>query len=869
MGWKCTVCLVTNDEDAKVCVCCEYAREKDGEQQKQQSSGPIFNSSIFSSTDSSCPVFTFGAPANDMNTSNQNSGFVPTFVNSEKSPKTPVIVAEATPILQSVDTHQEVKEEQKQYFDKFNNDFVEYQSFIKKVPNTNKVPLGTVWVWGSGECDQLGIKEALLDEDLCLKRPKRIEAISKYENIVDISSGALHNLILTEKGEVLSWGCNDDGALGRLSSKFKAKLDKLKRKSDHDNNRNIEDDDDEDEDNDDEVDNEDEEEPEDSEKYPNKIEFPLDVKNCRVKSIVCGDCYSCCLTENGEVYLWGSYKDSGGYIGFPNFQLMSGSLVGYKQYNPIKVPIFGIKGDSSNRRNVGRKKIKLEKETNIEVVGKAKKIVGGENHTIVITEDMRIFAWGSTEFGQFGIEPVEDKMEKTKYLYPIELDHDSLGLPDHLVIQDIYCGRASTFFVLKDVNRNILQVFACGRNGRNELGIFENNNNNEDPIVFRPKKVNIVEFDAVCSKCKSDKPIKQIGGGQYYSALLNCCGEVFIWGMKDCCGLEYQLIKSGNEKALKERDIKVPTKIENLRNIIRLGFGADSCFAIDTNGILFVWGMNLTGQIGIKKLIDSEVVLNPQIMNPKTFLLDSDGFDSNFVLKVVGGSQHSMGLIWNGHYSNKFMLEEEEEKGEENERILKRMNAKRFDKEPDIEGDEKRKNTETSSRRGGARKTDTAKTVIKKIEKSKCENGGKVKTPSKAKTKTKSEPKPKTVATSKTAKTKAKTESKSTSKSAAKDKTTKSKTKAKTETKSPSSSKAKTKVDSKTKATTNKTKTEPKTKSKNELKTKPKIEPKSSSSTKAKAEPKTRKVASKTKAKTVTTPKTTKTKTSTKCKTKE
>ncbi|TRY52214.1 RCC1/WD40/YVTN/Zinc finger, RanBP2-type containing protein [Cryptosporidium tyzzeri] len=893
MGWKCTVCLVTNDEDAKVCVCCEYAREKDEEQQKQQSSGPIFNSSIFSSTDSSCPVFTFGTPLNNMNTNHQSSGFVPTFGNNEKSPTTPIIVAEETPILQSVDIHQERKEEQKQYFDKFNNDFIEYQSFIRKVPNNNKVPLGTVWVWGSGECDQLGIKETLLDEDLCLKRPKRIEIISKYENIVDISSGALHNLILTEKGEVLSWGCNDDGALGRLSSKFKAKLEKLNKKSDND--KNINKDEEEDEEDDDEVENEDEEEPEDSEKYPNEIEFPLDMKNCQVKSIISGDCYSCCLTENGEVYLWGSYKDSGGYIGFPNFQLMSGSLVGYKQYNPIKVPIFGMKEDYSNKTNIGRKKIKLEKETSIKMVGKAKKIIGGENHTIVITEEMRIFAWGSTEFGQFGIKPVEDKMEKTKYLYPIEIDHDTLGFPNHLVIQDIYCGRASTFFVLKDVNKNILQVFACGRNGRNELGIFEkssengceNNNNEENPIVFRPKKVNIADFDTECSKCKSNKPIKQIGGGQYYSALLNCCGEVFIWGMKDCCGLEGQLIKNGNEKILKERDIKVPTKIENLKNIIKLGFGADSCFAIDANGILFVWGMNLTGQIGIKKLIDSEVVLNPQIMNPKTFLLDNDGFDSNFVLKVVGGSQHSMALIWNGSYSNKFMLEEEEEEEEEEEteRSLKRMNAKRFDKELDIEKEEeekeekeekKRKNTKTLSRGGRAGKNDTAKTVIKKIEKSKFENGG-VKTASKAKKKTKSEPKPETEATSKTAKTKAKTESKSNSKPVAKartepktkPKTSSSSSKAKTESNSiKTTSKTKTKVDSKTKATTSKTKTktEPKTKAKIEPKIEPKIKPKSSSSTKSKAEPKTIKAASKTKAKTITTTKTTKTKTTAKSK---
>ncbi|KAH8585182.1 regulator of chromosome condensation [Cryptosporidium sp. chipmunk genotype I] len=886
MGWKCTVCLVTNDEDAKVCACCEYAREKDG--QEKQLSGPIFSSSVFSSSpDSSCPVFTFGAPVNSSDTTNQNSEFFSTFGNIEKSPTTP-IVAEETPVIQSVDIHQEIKEERKQYFDKFNSDFIEYKSFIKKAPsNNNNVPLGTVWVWGSGECDQLGMKESLLDEDLCLKIPKRIETISKDYNIVDIASGALHNLILTDQGEIFSWGCNDDGALGRLSSKLKAKLEKLNKKVDNDKDRGEGEDEEEEEE-------QEEEEPEDSEKYPNKIEFPLDVKSCQVKSIISGDCYSCCLTESGEVYLWGSYKDSGGYIGFPNFQLMNGSLVGYKQYNPVRVPIFGMKEYSPSvgigRGNIGRKKIKLEKEMDLKVVGKARKILGGENHTIVVTEDMRIFAWGSTEFGQFGIKPVEDKMEKTKYLYPMEIDHDILGFPSHLVIQDIYCGRASTFFVVKDVNMNTLQVFACGRNGRNELGIFEKSqenlseeNNNEDPIVFRPKKVNIADFETECSKCKSTKPIKQIGGGQYYSALLTCCGEVFIWGMKDCCGLEGQLIKNGNENMTKERDIKVPTKIEHLKNIKRLGFGADSCFAIDVNGILFVWGMNLTGQIGIKRLIDSEVVLNPQIMNPKTFLLENDGFDSNFVLKAVGGSQHSMALIWNGSYSSRLVFEEEEEEEEEEqekeeaERGLKRMNAKRFDEvqyeegEEEEEQKEERKGAKSSSKGGRTTKKDPSKTVIKKIEKTKSETGG-TKATSKAKSKTK------TVISSKTTKTRAKAESKSASKPTNKakieSKTTKPKAKAK-ENASCSKTKAETKTSTSKTNFKPKTKTEPKTstsKDKTESKTaktasKAKTQTKNSVSSKAKStSSKTKiKAESKTESKTsISKAKTTKTKTTSK-----
>jgi regulator of chromosome condensation len=38
---------------------------------------------------------------------------------------------------------------------------------------------------------------------------------TKQLKIVKIAVGGLHTLALTTRGEVYSWGCNDDGALGR------------------------------------------------------------------------------------------------------------------------------------------------------------------------------------------------------------------------------------------------------------------------------------------------------------------------------------------------------------------------------------------------------------------------------------------------------------------------------------------------------------------------------------------------------------------------------------------------------------------------------------------------------------------------------
>ena len=60
---------------------------------------------------------------------------------------------------------------------------------------------------GSGECEQLGIP------DVFLARMPR--ALTLPEEVCMIACGSMHTLALSTEGRVYSWGCNDDGALGR------------------------------------------------------------------------------------------------------------------------------------------------------------------------------------------------------------------------------------------------------------------------------------------------------------------------------------------------------------------------------------------------------------------------------------------------------------------------------------------------------------------------------------------------------------------------------------------------------------------------------------------------------------------------------
>jgi regulator of chromosome condensation len=67
-----------------------------------------------------------------------------------------------------------------------------------------------VFVVGSGDCGQLGLGPDVLERE----SPKRIDYFND-KNIVMVFAGGMHNIALSASGQLFSWGCNDQMALGR------------------------------------------------------------------------------------------------------------------------------------------------------------------------------------------------------------------------------------------------------------------------------------------------------------------------------------------------------------------------------------------------------------------------------------------------------------------------------------------------------------------------------------------------------------------------------------------------------------------------------------------------------------------------------
>ncbi|XP_043256607.1 regulator of chromosome condensation [Colletes gigas] len=120
---------------------------------------------------------------------------------------------------------------------------------------------GVLLVFGQGDVGQLGLGDEVVEKI-------RPAAVPGYQDIVAIAAGGMHNVCLRETGEILTFGCNDEGALGRDTS----------------------------------VDG--------SETKPATVSLPG-----KVVQVTAGDSHSAALLEDGRVFAWGSFRDSHGTMG--------------------------------------------------------------------------------------------------------------------------------------------------------------------------------------------------------------------------------------------------------------------------------------------------------------------------------------------------------------------------------------------------------------------------------------------------------------------------------------------------------------------------------------------------------------------------
>lgn len=148
---------------------------------------------------------------------------------------------------------------------------------------------GDLFTMGAQLSRELGPRErAFKGRRVTKMQPSRLKIGSK--KIINLAAGALHTLAITESGQVISFGCNDDFVLGRPITQG-------------DNMDEVSGADSDDEFIEDLAENED-----DLEEVLSCT--PLPVKEIKEKAIKvsAGDMHSAALCANGKVYIWGHFK---------------------------------------------------------------------------------------------------------------------------------------------------------------------------------------------------------------------------------------------------------------------------------------------------------------------------------------------------------------------------------------------------------------------------------------------------------------------------------------------------------------------------------------------------------------------------------
>ncbi|KAG7295142.1 hypothetical protein JYU34_022097 [Plutella xylostella] len=355
-----------------------------------------------------------------------------------------------------------------------------FQLEIPSIPTKT----GRVYTCGMGDVGQLGLGEDIMETT------KFKYVSSMGDNMVAVCAGGMHTVALDKDGVVWTFGCNDEGALGRPTSG-------------------------------------------DSEEgTPGTVTLPG-----KAVMISAGDSHTAALLENGDVYAWGSFRDSHGSMGL----LMSG-----RSAAPSKTPI------------------------RLSVPETAARIASGADHLAVLTTSGAVYTVGCGEQGQLG------RLSQRSASRDARQGFSALLVPGKVTLKSpiaaIWAGYHATFAL--DSSHTMM---AWGLNNYSQLGITGTKNKT---ALYMPSTTSF-----------PSGAWRHVACGQHHSIASDERGAAHALGRQEYgrLGLE------------REGDAETLELIPALKNhtCVSVACGTSNSFAVTDNGEIYAWGMGSEGQLGI------------------------------------------------------------------------------------------------------------------------------------------------------------------------------------------------------------------------------------------------------------------------------
>ncbi|KAI4127015.1 MAG: hypothetical protein LQ338_003428 [Usnochroma carphineum] len=256
-----------------------------------------------------------------------------------------------------------------------------------------------VYVMGEGSSGELGLGSAKNAIDV--KRPRLNPLLSAESvGVVHVACGGMHVAALTHDGKVLTWGVNDQGALGR-DTKWEGGLRDVgtsDNESDSDSDSGLN----------------------PFESTPTAITaFP---EGTVITKLAAGDSHTLALTDEGLVYGWGTFRSNEGILGFDKDTLV--------QHTPVLLPnlkkIIDITSGANHAlardhkgvvytwgsgqqnqlgfRQMERKRYESLSPSLLRLKSKNIRLIAcGSDHSFAIDGKEQVWSWGANSFGATGI----------------------------------------------------------------------------------------------------------------------------------------------------------------------------------------------------------------------------------------------------------------------------------------------------------------------------------------------------------------------------------------------------------------------------------------------------------------------------------
>ncbi len=254
--------------------------------------------------------------------------------------------------------------------------------------------------------------------------------------------------------------------------------------------------------------------------------------------------------------------------------------------------------------------------------GRAVEVVGGNEHSLALMSDGTVYAWGDNTVGQLG------NHDKSYTVCTPQQVTGPGGVGYLTGITQLAAGSMHSLAVKEDGT-----LWAWGEGGHGQLGIHSDNDHTVPYQVVGPGNVGYLT------------DVVDVAAGEDHSLALKRDGTVYAWG----AGGHGQLGIHTKDDHTVPYQVHGPGDVGYLSGIIKVAAGANFSLALRGDGTLWAWGEGGYGQLGIDTKDDHTIPYQVHGLDNVGYLTD--------VVDVAAGQHHTLALkndgtvyAWGGNF---------------------------------------------------------------------------------------------------------------------------------------------------------------------------------------------------------------------------